>query len=44
MARYEDDHGKPAAALRAWKAVLEEDPEHPEAQRRIADLGGLLTP
>jgi tetratricopeptide (TPR) repeat protein len=44
MARFEDDYGKPAAALRAWKAVLEEDPEHALAQRRVADLGGLREP
>jgi len=44
MARFEDDHGKPAAALRAWKAVLEEDPEQAEALRRVADLGGLRVP
>jgi hypothetical protein len=44
VARYEDDHGTPAAALRAWRTVLEEEPEHPEAQRRVADLGGLLAP
>jgi len=44
IARFEDDHGKPAGALRAWKAVLEEEPEHPEALRRVADLGGLLAP
>jgi tetratricopeptide (TPR) repeat protein len=44
MARFEDDHGKPAAALRAWKAVLDEEPDHAEAQRRVADLGGLLVP
>jgi len=44
MARLEDDHGKPAAALRAWKAVLEEDPEQAEARRRVAELGGPLVP
>jgi Flp pilus assembly protein TadD len=44
MARFEDDHGKPAAALRAWRAVLEEDPEQVEALRRVADLGGLQVP
>ena len=44
MARFEDDYGKPAAALRAWEAVLEEDPEHAQAQRRVADLSGPLVP
>jgi tetratricopeptide (TPR) repeat protein len=44
MARYEDEHGKPAESLRAWKAVLEEESHHPEARRRIADLGGALAP
>jgi len=44
MARFEDDHGKPAAALRAWKSVLDEDPDHAEAQRRVVDLGGPRVP
>jgi tetratricopeptide (TPR) repeat protein len=44
MARLEDDYGKPSAALRAWKAVLEEDPENAWAERRVSDLGGPLMP
>jgi tetratricopeptide (TPR) repeat protein len=41
LARLEDRHGRPAAALRFWKALLALDPEHPEARRRIDDLAGF---
>ena len=41
LARLEDAHGMPADALRAWKAVLEEDPEHTESRRRVDDLTGF---
>ncbi len=41
LARLEDTHGRPAAALRLWEALLELDPEHIEARRRIDDLAGF---
>ncbi len=41
LARLEDEHGSPAAALRAWRALAELDPAHPEARRRIDDLDGF---
>jgi len=41
LARLEDRHGRPAAALRFWEAVLALDPQHPEARRRIDDLAGF---
>jgi tetratricopeptide (TPR) repeat protein len=40
LARLEDRHGEPAAALRMWRQLLEIDPEHQEAKRRIAALTG----
>jgi hypothetical protein len=40
LARLEDRHGRPTAALRLWRAILEREPEHPEARRRIAELTG----
>ncbi len=40
LARLEDRHGRPAAALRMWRQLLEIDPEHEEARRRIAALTG----
>jgi len=41
LARLEDVHGQPAAALRLWQAVLEIDPQDAEAQRRVDDLAGF---
>jgi tetratricopeptide (TPR) repeat protein len=41
LARLEDRHGRPAAALRFWEAVLEIDPDHAEARRRVDDLSGF---
>ncbi len=41
LARLEDTHGRAAAALRLWNAVLELDPEHAEARRRVDDLAGF---
>ncbi len=41
LARLEDVHGRPAAALRLWEALLELDPEHIEARRRVDDLAGF---
>jgi tetratricopeptide (TPR) repeat protein len=41
LARLEDAQGTPASALRAWRAVLEEDPDHAEAIRRIEALTGF---
>ena len=38
LARLEDRQGEPASALRLWRSVLEIEPSHPEAQRRIAEL------
>jgi tetratricopeptide (TPR) repeat protein len=40
LARLEDRHGEPAAALRIWRQLLEIDPDHREANRRIAILTG----
>jgi tetratricopeptide (TPR) repeat protein len=44
LARLEDRHGRPAAALRFWLAVLEIDPDHVEARRRVDDLSGFQRP
>ena len=41
LARLEDAHGRPADALRAWRAVLEENPQHRESRRRVDDLTGF---
>jgi tetratricopeptide (TPR) repeat protein len=41
LARLEDRHGRPAAALRFWEALLEIDPGHVEARRRVDDLSGF---
>jgi tetratricopeptide (TPR) repeat protein len=41
LARLEDEHGRPAAALRAWRAVLEAEPDHREARRRVDELTGF---
>lgn len=41
LARLEDEHGSGAAALRTWREVLELDPEHAAARRRIDDLTGF---
>jgi len=41
LARLEDEHGRASAALRLWQAILELDPSHPEATRRVRALGGL---
>jgi tetratricopeptide (TPR) repeat protein len=41
LARLEDRHGEPAAALRHWRALLELDPDHAEARRRLDDLSGF---
>lgn len=41
LARLEDVHGEPAAALRLWETLLELDPEHAEARRRVDDLAGF---
>ena len=38
MARLEDRHGRPAAALRLWRSILDLDAEHVEARRRVDDL------
>jgi tetratricopeptide (TPR) repeat protein len=40
LARLEQRHGKPAAALRHWRQILEIDPDHEEAKRGIAALTG----
>ena len=41
LARLEDVHGEPAAALRLWETLLELDPEHAEDRRRGDDLAGF---
>lgn len=41
LARLEQEHGEPAAALRLWRSVLEIDPDHGEARRRIEELTGV---
>jgi tetratricopeptide (TPR) repeat protein len=41
VARLEDLHGEPAAALRAWRDVLELQPDHAEALRRVGELDVL---
>ena len=38
LARLEDRHGEPAAALRLWKAALTLDPSHAETRRRVDRL------
>jgi tetratricopeptide (TPR) repeat protein len=40
LARLEERQGEPAAALRLWRRLLEIDPDHEEARRRIAALTG----
>lgn len=41
LARLEQDSGQAAAALRHWRALLELDPEHAEARRRVDDASGF---
>jgi len=41
LARLEETHGEPAAARRAWRAVLEVEPDHAEATRRVRELSGM---
>ncbi len=41
LARLEDDHGSPVAALHAWQALLEIAPESTTARDRIGELTGL---
>lgn len=41
LARLEQRHGQPAAALRHWQSLLELEPQHAEAQRRVDDLTGF---
>jgi tetratricopeptide (TPR) repeat protein len=41
IARLEDESGRPAEALRAWRRVLEADPENREARRRLEALVGF---
>jgi tetratricopeptide (TPR) repeat protein len=41
LARLEDRHGSPAAALRRWREILAVDPGHAEALRRVDDLSGF---
>lgn len=41
LARLEDRHGQAAAALRLWRSVLELNPEHPAAQKRVDELTGF---
>lgn len=41
LARLEDRYGRPAAALRLWRSVLDIDPTHREARRRVDELSGF---
>ena len=41
LARLEDADGPPATALRLWRSLLEIDPDHLEAQRRVDALAGV---
>lgn len=41
LARLEDRHGQPAAALRLWQSLIQLDPGHAEARRRVDDLTGF---
>ena len=41
LARWEDQHGEPASALRHWQVVLALRPDHAEARRRVDDLSGF---
>jgi tetratricopeptide (TPR) repeat protein len=41
LARLEEAHGEPAAALRHWRQILEIDPDHEEARRQIEKLTGV---
>jgi tetratricopeptide (TPR) repeat protein len=41
MARLEDRFGLAATALRIWESVLDLEPDHPEATRRVRELTGL---
>jgi tetratricopeptide (TPR) repeat protein len=41
LARLEARHGPPATALRLWRSILEIDPRHPEAGRRVEELTGV---
>lgn len=38
LARLEDRHGRPSTALRLWESVLELEPTHDEARRRVRAL------
>jgi tetratricopeptide (TPR) repeat protein len=38
LARLEERHGRPSAAVRLWESVLELEPSHAEAARRIRAL------
>jgi tetratricopeptide (TPR) repeat protein len=41
LARLEERHGRPAAALRHWRALLAIEPDHAEARSRVDDLAGF---
>jgi tetratricopeptide (TPR) repeat protein len=41
LARLEERHGRPADAMRAWRAVTEIEPGNAEARRRLDDLSGF---
>lgn len=42
LARLEDDQGRPAVARRLWGSVLELEPSHPEATRRLRELSAFV--
>jgi tetratricopeptide (TPR) repeat protein len=41
LAALEEDRGRAGVALRHWRRVLESDPSHARARRRVADLTGI---
>jgi tetratricopeptide (TPR) repeat protein len=41
LARLEEREDSPARALRRWRSVLELDPDHAEARRRVDELTGF---
>ena len=43
LARLEESTGRASVALRHWRAVLDLQPDHPHARRRVAELTGFET-
>ncbi len=40
LADLEETDGRASVALRHWRSVIDLDPEHPRARRRVAELTG----